>query len=466
MRKHMKITIPFIILALSGLLLSCGDKFLDVKPDIHQRVPVSVEDFQALLDNTITMNQSSCHALGIIGSDDYFVKEAAYQAFPVDLESLYQKNAYLWAAKIYSGGETTTIDWNIGFLRILSTNLILEGLQKTDPVNTDKKNVAVGSALFHRALNYYSLAQLYCVVYNGKTAENDMGLPLRLSSDVTLNVKRSTLKQTYEQITSDLVQAERILPERPLNIFRPGKAAAYSLLSRLYLQKGDYEKVIEYTTKVLTINRSLNDFNKLVSTPNYSFQVNGVGNSELIFMNSMANLFITNVSYFNADESLLNSYELGDLRKQVYFKSNTNGQQLFMGSYTGNNLYFTGFATDELYLARAEGYARTGRLTEALSDINYLRQNRYTKTALTDLSSSDKDQVLDWIINERRKEMVMRGTRWEDLRRLNKEPRYATTLQRKIGSVDYYLRPNSNRYAWPIPVDAVERGGYEQNMRD
>ena len=60
----------------------------------------------------------------------------------------------------------------------------------------------------------------------------------------------------------------------------------------------------------------------------------------------------------------------------------------------------------------------------------------------------------------------MRGLRWTDLRRLNRDPRYAVTLTRSINGTTYMLPPNDARYVYPIP-DAViaANPGMEQNVR-
>ena len=72
---------------------------------------------------------------------------------------------------------------------------------------------------------------------------------------------------------------------------------------------------------------------------------------------------------------------------------------------------------------------------------------------------------MNWILAERRKELVMRGTRWADLRRLNKEPKYATTLVRDLDAEQYELKPGSPKWVWPLPIEAIDNGGYDQNPR-
>lgn len=460
------ICVCFVLLCLS----SCGKEFLEVKADKSQQVPSTIPDFQALMDNVNTlMNVSSSHELGIIGADEYFITDARYQAFPLSqsggIKVGFQKRAYTWEQNIYEGGETS--DWNLGYARILWTNISIDGLDRISPAPSEEQawNNAKGCALFHRALNYYNLAQLYCKAFSPISADRDKGLPLRREAGVTVAVQRSSILQTYQFILKDLEQAIVLLPDQAVTIYRPGKAAVYALLSKVYLQMEDYVKSVECAQKCLRIKPQLMDFNNINFNQSYSFQPNGAGNPEILFMNIVSNILITGTTRYNADPELLKSYTPGDLRKDAYFYTNTDLRILFKGSYNGDVLFFSGLATDEVYLALAECLVRTGDIGGALLNLNILLKNRMAKTSFQELQSTDQSAILSRIISERRKELVMRGTRWEDLKRLNKELVFSKLLSRKISGTEYRLNPNDERYVWPIPPEAIALGGYEKNER-
>ncbi len=447
------------------LLASCGKTFLDRKPNQQQLVPQTLDDFQAMLDYPASMNESSCTNLGLLGGDEYWVTAAQYNTSSATLLPNFQKNAYIWADLIYQGRETT-VDWNSAYSHILLANLALEATedQHRTTANQDKWDLLRGDALFFRSLNFFLLSQLYCPVYDSAAASGDLGLPLRMGSDPTVKVSRSNLTDTYQQIIKDLSEATTLLTDTPQVVFRPSKAAAYALFTRIYMQMGDYVLAKQYADSCLTIKNALTNFNTISPTATLSFPLNGAGNPEVIFMDNDA--FIQLFNYFRADTVLLNSYANGDLRYNAYWTTGATQVQ-FKGSYKGssNTAYFTGFATDEIYLNRAECLARGNKPAEALADLNAVRQNRFTPAAYAPLQSSDPQQVLDWVITERRKELVMRGTRWGDLRRLNKDPRYATTLVRLIDPNRYELKPGDTKWTWPLPVEAIQNGGYEQNAR-
>ena len=78
---------------------------------------------------------------------------------------------------------------------------------------------------------------------------------------------------------------------------------------------------------------------------------------------------------------------------------------------------------------------------------------------------TDADELLRIILQERRKELLFRSLRWTDLRRLNKDSRFAVTLTRKLNNDTYTLPPNDARYVLPIPQQEIEESGIQQNPR-
>ena len=95
------------------------------------------------------------------------------------------------------------------------------------------------------------------------------------------------------------------------------------------------------------------------------------------------------------------------------------------------------------------------RLTEALNDINTLLIKRWNKNSqYVPFVSNNQKEVLDKVLLERRKELIFRGLRWTDLRRLNKEG--ANIIQtRSIDGQNYSLQPNDLRYVFPLPPDVM-----------
>lgn len=458
----MKTLTQLFTIAIFLAFASCGKGFLDVKQSKSQVVPSTIADFQGILDNWQQMNISSSHELSVIGADEFYISDNHWNLLTLP----YQKNGYIWADDVYEGREAD--DWNAAYHRILLANLALEGVGKITPAPNDQEawdNVR-GSALFFRAWNHYQLAQLFCRPYDPHTATADLGIPLRLESDVEVKVGRGSVQGTYQQVIGDLMEASELLPVLAENNMRPSKPAAYALLARVFLMMGNYTRAGEYADLCLGLKGGLVDFNALNLAANDLFPFDfGVTNPEMLFFCFMDNINITNTSRFHADTTLLAMYSSGDLRARGYFRDMGGGRKIFKGSYRGGAAFFTGLATDEIYLIRAESAARRGDVDAALHDLNTLLRHRWDPVDFQEVSGLGAEQVLSAIIEERKRELILRGIRWEDLRRLNREPRFATTLARVVEGRRFELPPDSPKYTWPIPDNEVDIAGLTQNER-
>jgi hypothetical protein len=101
-----------------------------------------------------------------------------------------------------------------------------------------------------------------------------------------------------------------------------------------------------------------------------------------------------------------------------------------------------------------------------MNDLNILLLNRWKAGSFEPFTASTIEEALDKILAERRKELPFNANlRWQDLRRLNKDPNRAITLKRELDGRTYILPPNDNRYVFPIPPDEIKLSGIEQNDR-
>ncbi|MDE0561971.1 RagB/SusD family nutrient uptake outer membrane protein, partial [Algoriphagus sp. NF] len=157
-------------------------------------------------------------------------------------------------------------------------------------------------------------------------------------------------------------------------------------------------------------------------------------------------------------------YEEHDLRLRAYFTEASNGEFNYTGKLSGATQNFGGISVGELYLNAAEGNLRSGQTAPALELLNEFLALRYDAANWVPLNFTDSSELLDRILEERRKELIGRGIRWVDLRRLNQEEN-PITLIRKVKGQQYELLPNSLRYTFPIPQEEITRSGIAQNPR-
>jgi tetratricopeptide (TPR) repeat protein len=462
--------IPSFIRSLISLLLvigfgagGCRKAFLAQKPSTDLLVPNSLNVLQELLDNTAVMNISP--ALGEVSADNYYL---LYDTW-IGLDTK-EYNAYIWTPDLYDG-QGLVSDWDIPYQQVFYANTVLQGLMGFQPDSTDQAewNMLEGWALFSRAFAFYNITQLFAKPYDSATAATDLGIPIRLSPDINEKTTRATMEASYAQILSDLNTAEGLLPVaiQVNNLNRPCKLAVQALLARIYLSVGDYADASKYADSVLQVYPYLFDYNS-VTLPSFppfqknmpeilyqsTFPVPGNGN---ILQGLICGGCIV-------DSNLIASYDSNDLRRSIYFLRDTSGTFIISGSYSGNIFPFGGLATDEVYLIRAECYARAGQTTNALNDVDSLLTHRWQTGTFTPYPITNAAEALDTILVERRKELPFRGLRWSDLRRLNQEG-WNITLYRNINGQIYSLPPGSDLYTLPIPPDVIDFSGIQQNPR-
>ena len=451
----------FLLSLLLLVLSSCQKEFLDEKPDRSRLVPKTVAEFQAIADSETWY---SGPAVQEMSADDYAISDAGLLA-----TSTLTQNVYRWLPNSFAG-ESLVQDWSVPHIHIFYANLILEGL---DGIRDSERNSAAynnvkGTAYFQRAFAYYNLAQVFAAPYDPASPNQRPGIPLRLVSDINARYPRGTVQQTYDQIIKDLQTALPLLPDEVQYRNRPAKVAVYALLSRVYLSMSDYGNAELYANKALTIKHDLIDYNTIKGNATDRLMPSALRNLnvEVIFYKGALNYVFPGTSALaGVVAPLYDAYAGNDLRKVLFFRNRGNGIFTFRGTYGGisNVGIYTGLATDELYLIRAECVARRGDLTSALGDLNTLMVNRCATGTFVPYTSTDQETVLRMILLERRKELISRGLRWTDLRRLNLDPRFAVELKRTVGGVEYKLSPNSDRYTFPLPDDEIRAGGVEQN---
>lgn len=435
------------------ILLSSCKKFLDEKPDKKLAIPHTLKDFQALLDQYTLINNNDPSS-GEVSADDYYLTDADFAA-----RKETNQNMYLWQKdNIF---DPSTNDWFRTFRPVYFSNTVLENipLVPITQFNREQWNNVKGQALFFRAKAYFQAAVIWTVAYDEGSASSELGLPLRLNSDFNEVSVRSNLKDTYLQIISDLKEASRTLAVKPEHVIRPSKPAAYGLLARVYLSMRNYEQAGLYADSCLSFKSDLLDYNQLNPSATYPI---AQFNTEVIAESFIPPSPPISNSRAKITQSLYQLYAFGDLRKVVFFRANPDGSFAFKGSYEGNEALFSGVATDEIYLIRAECFARAGKVTEAMKDLNILLRKRWKTGTFTDLTAANATQALNVILIERRKELLMRGLRWMDIKRLNREGA-GIVLSRTINSKTYTLQPNDLRYALSIPEEIIALSKMSQN---
>ncbi len=448
----MKIFYLGLALFLSWSSLTSCNSFLDVKPDQSLAIPSTVRDLQSLLDHYQVLNYVDGRAAEL-SSTDYYLTEASYNS-----RSEIERRMYIWEKSNIFQPEIN--EWYYNYRAIYRANSVLEFSDNIKHLSSEVemlRNIK-GQAYFYRAKNYLNSLYVWAEAYHPENSKIDLGVPLRFGVDFNKPSVRASVSDGYNQVIADLKHAISFLPTTQKHVMRPSKAAAYGLLARTYWSMNLYDQAFSYADSCLMLSSNLLDFNNLNASANFpvpQFNIEILHDSFTpapMLVNSVAKI----------DPHLVNLFDEDDLRRIIFLKNNGDGTYGFKGSYEGSSVLFSGVAVNEIYLIRAESSARNGNLNDALNDMNNLLINRYKRGKFLPIVILEQSELISYILKERRKELLMRGLRWVDVKRLNRL-NANIELRRTLKGNDYVLKPNEKGFALPLPDDLIGLSGLIQN---
>lgn len=451
----------FVMLAVLWPVSACHKTFLDEKPEKSLVVPKTIADMEALLNNSNSVMNLSPWLPSFAGDEAYIQDRIL-----ISLDVLAQ-NSYQWKEDVYQGRPIA--DWNTLYQQIFYANVVLDALKSIVARENEHAKIdeLKGRALFYRGLAFFNLATEFAGLDVDNPEQNLLGLPIPKTANISEMLPRSTVADLRMQIIEDLRTALDVLPTAVLYKTQPTKQACLALLARVYLYFSSYGEAEQMAMTCLAAGDKLLDYNELNLENNNPFPPSlPYGNPEVLFHSKMISNPLASASRnVSVDSLLLASYQVDDLRGKAFFGATTSGSRYFNGGYTGTTHIFTGLALDEVYLIAAECKARRADVDGARSLLNTLLVKRYRKDSFTPLEGLDTSELLKLILEERRKELVFRGTRWSDLRRLNLEGRFSEILYRKIEGQEMELSLDSPKYLFPIPDQEIQVNNLVQNPR-
>ena len=448
----------YTILLMSMLSAIGCKKFLDEKPAKNLAVPSTLDELKLLLQNTGIFNEGNTSVAEAF-ADNYYVSVLDYP----NMSQEASREKYKWGEGCFPNTAPSS-EWSRIFQQLYVANVVLDALEKIQRTESNAKfwDEVKGTACFFRAKGWFEAIGIWTLPYKAATAAQELGIPIRTTPEFENKVPRSTLQQSVDAVLTDLLEAAAKCPLQTTYRSSPTRSAAYSLLSRVYLYTGQYEKCVEVSDSCLRVNNRLMNYNQINGSPNYPFPEN---NEEVIFVAKALSESPAIYSRAVIDSVLYGMYDDNDLRKTLYYRKNASNILAFRGSYAGSGAPFIGTTVDEIMLNYAEAAARTGKIAKAIELMNQLLVTRYKTGTYLPKSGLGQQETLDWVIKERRKELSYRCLRWNDLKRLNQEVRYAATIIHYIPGGEVRLIPGDKRYAAIIPEEATVKGGLEQNPR-
>ncbi|MEA5429302.1 RagB/SusD family nutrient uptake outer membrane protein [Arcicella lustrica] len=435
MKKYLYL-IAVVALSITG----CRD-YVEIE-QIGVRTFKYTSDYRAVLNNNDVFE--GAYGYPILAGDDTEFSDVARQN---TLNEIWG-NVYTWRAKFFA--ETISdIDWEKLYKTIYTSNEVIAGVMASERGTEAEKQSLYSEALVHRAYTYLSLVNIYAKQYDATTASTDLGVPLLLTPNLYTKLNRASVETVYNQIIGDLKSSIKALPAIPDYNVRPSKAAAYALLSRVYLNKRDFTQASLYADSTLALQNGLLDLKTYVG--NTTAIPQRLNDPEIIFSKTVNGAYIG----VQISNEVLNLLGTTDLRYTLFTNAGTAFSPSFVGRgywryrYTNEGIYI-GPSVPEMILIKAECAARAGNPTLAISTLNQLRIKRFTTANYIPLTIGTAQEALMSVINERKRELFGRGFRWFDQKRLNKESNLAMTVNRTFKGQTYTLSPNDNRYVFPI----------------
>jgi hypothetical protein len=367
--------------------------------------------------------------------------------------------------------------WSYDYAGIARVNKAISYLTDTKlttdlGIDEPTSETLLGQVYFLRAFYYFDLVNLY--------GDVPMLLePLKNFADAYSKAKRETKANVYIQISKDLDDAKTLLPDGKYSDaaekWRVSKGAVMALQAKVALYNQKWSEVISIITAMEALNYySLN--------ANYfdNFSVaEEFADNEVILAYDHQSLTtprsgnglcaLAGWGFIAPTANFINAFEPNDPR--LGYTVDVAGQNVYklFGELNSNNKGNDDAPSNKIYIRwadvmlwKAEALNETDVYPAAIALINSIRQRaRLTVTDAgtyppagtlpdRDVASTDKAQIKEWLIQERRVELGFESQRFNDLKRWNLAKSFLTGLGKNF---------QDKNYLYPIPQGEIDKSG-------
>lgn len=401
---------------------------------------------------------------------------------------------------------------------ILGANAVIDYIDQVND-EKQNINYVLAQAYALRGFLYFKLVNIFGQPINNQPDALGVPLKLNSGVENTENaLARRTVKDVYAQVINDLKEAERLYETLPADKqfakdYRTSLPMVQLLLSRVHLYQENWSDAASYAHKVMTnSNFKLLDLNVVETLteegyPFYKTYHAYSESSEVIWVygsvSDMGSWVMSYAgtsnpkdnnrvmhAYFKASDDLMETYEDTDLRKERYIIKKAvrdergidiwtpmaigklsvnipqdNGVSLnnFYKPISGSGVFGRSLRLSEAYLNYAEAKAMMYQMgtdangaTEAQDALDELRVKRYAANDFKSLDITDAEELIQFVRNERRRELCFEDHRWYDLRRWGmKEIKHVWYNDANTKST-FTLTQGDKGYTIPIPDEAMD----------
>jgi starch-binding outer membrane protein, SusD/RagB family len=367
--------------------------------------------------------------------------------------------------------------WSYDYAGVARSNLsisyltdaqLISGLAIDEPT----RKSLLGQVYFLRAFYYFDLVNLY----------GDVPLllePLKNFADAYNVAKRESKANVYAQISKDLAEAKTLIPDGKYSSstekWRVSKGAVLAMQAKVALYNKQWADVITTVNELEALNYyslNANYFDNFSIDKEFS-------DNEVIFAYDHQSLTtprtgngicaLAGWGFIAPSANFINAFEPNDPR--LGLTVDVAGQNVYkiFGQLNSANKGNDDAASNKIYIRfadvmlwKAEALNETGAYAAAITIINSIRQRaRLSPNALgivpptgtlpdRDVASTNKDQIRDWLIQERRVELGFESQRFNDLKRWGIAKSFLTSLGKNF---------QDRNYLYPIPQGEIDKSG-------
>lgn len=419
------------ILILSVLLItlgSCNKTFLERDPYTAVPIATAIKTVDEM-GSAVNGLYASMRGAGIYGRTIPVIGDLMADNIYISTQNsgryLIQNNYSFTVATAEPDGIWTGL-----YAVIKNANQVINAEVPASPLTDVTRDQLKGEALTVRAWALFDLARFFAKPF---TVDADAtGVPIMLEFDQNAKPARQKLSAVYARILEDLNQAFTLMTQTKSSAYIT-KYVARGLQARVYQHMGDWTKARDAALDVVTNSgftivpaatyvtywRNPAPITSKVET---MFELsldaaNNNGTNALAYMYDPAGY-----GDLLATTSLYNVHTATDVRRTFFVPGTRAGQAVF---YV--NKFANGNAVDkddvkmmrisEIVLILSEAYYRLNDEVNARLYLNMVATRR--DASFTGYTSTGA-QLLEDILNERRKELAFEGFRLHDLLRLNR----------------------------------------------
>ena len=448
--KNIKIFAIGAVLTLG--LASCSDNYFDVDMDQNKTSETAYTSAQDVKNGMI----GAYYALGNYRFYGNYV--VALGDMASDIATASSSTGHFFTINSYgitdTNGELDDI-WNYGYKVIdRSTRAIIGAGKIIEGGVTEAEEYAINSYLSQcyalRALATFTMTNIFGLPYQAGQSNSQLGIILIKDKIYTINdeVHRSTVEECYAQVLEDIANAKKYYTdESEMN----GAPQFYFNLAAIYAyaeaKTAAQNAIDERGSDGATAENYVSMWSSNAISPEDIFTINKTNDDNLSAnaLNTLYGSYKGGLTNFTKGLFGANDYRAGVLNNYAF---------KFCGLPTAQAVSnIPVFRVSEMYLILAECEAQLGNTADAQNALFFTAQRDADITSATDLPST-KDALMDFINDERVRELYQEGFRWYDARRQGLKITVATTSQNF----------DIAKFVYPIPASEINAGyGTEQN---